>query len=285
MNDTVLTLNRYLRRRHSRRVPNLGFLSIAVPLLFLAVQQPSMAGIVFWDPVDVERTRLTQIQMDTGALFGSFTSNPGLETDFEVSGFSSFPGARTRSGVYFAVQQVFQGSPLFVGTGVATDGSTLSSDHGRLLRLPAGTVIGSRTPFTIRGIAYDIPFPSGTFKWAPGDSGFVGLQLSINGQTHYGWAGLDLGSSIGSYTLTSFAYETDPNTPIIAGAEASIAGVGAVPEPSTLLVMGVSFGLLALRRRRMWLVRMTKAQLQHMKAKLGKRLPRFISPNSIGVEP
>ncbi|MEM8671958.1 MAG: PEP-CTERM sorting domain-containing protein [Planctomycetota bacterium] len=284
MNDTNRLPDRYGRKGHSRgNVSNVGFLSVVVPLFFLAGQQCSPAGIVFWDPVDVERID-TRFRLDTGLVrnFG-FGLDEG-EMDFEIFAFQTLVSGEDTfqtSGVIFRLVDAssFGLSPPFVGTAVATDGSLF----GLLLRLPEGTEIGANTPFSAAGTAFDISRP-GPFKWAPGDSGFVGLQLSINGQTHYGWAGLELGSRIGDHTLTSFAYETDPDTPIIAGAGASIAGVGAVPEPSTLLVMGMSFGLLALRRRRMWLVRMTKAQLQHMKAKLGKRLPRFISPNSIGVE-
>ncbi|MEM1228034.1 MAG: PEP-CTERM sorting domain-containing protein [Planctomycetota bacterium] len=233
--------------RLSRRpVHTLGLLSIVVSLFFLAGQRSSFADIVFWDPVDVERAGATLFRLDTGATGDSRSMDPGIQSDFEVAGFSQNIGGTFQNvGVRFSTFEAISagGSLIFRGIGVATDGNTLGISTGRLLRLPRGTTIGRNTPFTNDSFAYDNSV-SDPFKWEPGDSGFVGLQLSINGQTHYGWAGLDLGSTIGSQTLTSFAYETDPNTPILAGA------VTAVPEPSSLALTGAVVGLIAVRRGR-----------------------------------
>jgi hypothetical protein len=52
-------------------------------------------------------------------------------------------------------------------------------------------------------------------------SRYLGLEFQINGETHYGWARLSVKwnhrEHLLSVGLTGFAYETEPNTPILAG--------------------------------------------------------------------
>jgi hypothetical protein len=66
------------------------------------------------------------------------------------------------------------------------------------------------------------------------DDKFLGLYFEIPGDGfHFGWARLNMtGDKSATATLVDWAYETIPDTPIIAGA---------VPEPSSL-----SLGFLAL---------------------------------------
>jgi hypothetical protein len=64
--------------------------------------------------------------------------------------------------------------------------------------------------------------PQSTFvigKWRNVQDRYLALKFKIKGRTHYGWARLNVQvnkTSI-SATLTGYAYETTPNTPIIAG--------------------------------------------------------------------
>jgi hypothetical protein len=50
---------------------------------------------------------------------------------------------------------------------------------------------------------------------------YLGLKFLINGETHYGWARLSVfgnnSNCFISARLTGYAYETDPNTPILTG--------------------------------------------------------------------
>lgn len=62
-------------------------------------------------------------------------------------------------------------------------------------------------------------------NWANNQPGYLGLKFNINGQTHYGWAELQLrGEAQGpavqriDATLLGYAYEVSPDTPIQAGA-------------------------------------------------------------------
>ena len=76
---------------------------------------------------------------------------------------------------------------------------------------------------------------------------FLGLRFSINGQTHYGWARITTkghGFQFATIQLTGFAYETTPNTAILAGDRgpgAKQAEVEAVPGES-----GPSLAMLSL---------------------------------------
>jgi len=60
-------------------------------------------------------------------------------------------------------------------------------------------------------------------QWFNRKDRFLGVEFSINGQTHFGWArlsvqlqGKDLGCQFKAY-LTGYAYETLPNTAIVTG--------------------------------------------------------------------
>lgn len=78
---------------------------------------------------------------------------------------------------------------------------------------------------------------------------YLGLKFTINGQTHYGWARFSVSipnAKILNFTpiLTGYAYETEPNKPIVAGQETSAATIGSLlPEP--LDVTTQTLGMLA----------------------------------------
>ena len=69
---------------------------------------------------------------------------------------------------------------------------------------------------------------------------YLGLRFKINGQTHYGWIQMHLPATEGAGFVEGFAYETEPNTAIIAG----------IPEPSISLLAVVGSTSLLLHRRR-----------------------------------
>ena len=77
-------------------------------------------------------------------------------------------------------------------------------------------------------------------------SGYIGIEMTLAGSTHYGWVHVNNQApngdalGIGGY-LDAWAYETVPNTPIAAGA---------VPEPGTSsLLLGAAL-FTVLRRQR-----------------------------------
>jgi hypothetical protein len=66
------------------------------------------------------------------------------------------------------------------------------------------------------------------------ETGFIGVGLDVNDGTHYGWIQIHVGSGGESVEFIQAAYQTAPNTPIIAGSTvpllpiASAAGLGLV---------------------------------------------------------
>ena len=56
--------------------------------------------------------------------------------------------------------------------------------------------------------------------WLNGKKQFLGLKFTIAGQTHYGWARLTTGVDTCKVkaVLTGYAYESEPDTPILTGA-------------------------------------------------------------------
>jgi hypothetical protein len=94
---------------------------------------------------------------------------------------------------------------------------------------------------------------------------YLGLEFSINGKTHFGWARLNVTCTTTFEThtvtgvLTGYAYETIPNTPIITGKtkgrdDISVEGPDAAltlptPEPATLGSLALGYPGLSIWRR------------------------------------
>jgi len=85
--------------------------------------------------------------------------------------------------------------------------------------------------------------------WANGGRGvtdrYLGLKFQINGETHYGWARLnvsvrDQGGVNITATLTGYAYETIPNKAIIAGKTKGPDVIAAQPATLGNLAAGAS---------------------------------------------
>jgi hypothetical protein len=76
---------------------------------------------------------------------------------------------------------------------------------------------------------------------------YIGVELEIEGNIHYGWVhyigfsnpNVVSGRDPGGF-INSWAYESEPNTPIVAGA---------IPEPSSIILAFMS-GTILLRRKR-----------------------------------
>jgi hypothetical protein len=115
---------------------------------------------------------------------------------------------------------------LEVGPGAG--GSVVYSNFGLgAAALQRGTRVGPRSPFKgglqIMADRYALSFAGTTYhfgSWFNVSNGYLGIQFSIDGQVHFGWARLTTRSN-GKFlivaTLTGYAYETDPGKAIIAG--------------------------------------------------------------------
>lgn len=118
----------------------------------------------------------------------------------------------------------------------------------------AGQQIGSGEHFfpgevKLASFYYGGGGPSEHGNWINVANRYLGLKFQIDGQTHYGWARM----SVKVYSnpiniiarLTGYAYETEPDTPIVAG-NTSGADVEEVPEASNEPTAPRALGMLAM---------------------------------------
>jgi hypothetical protein len=70
--------------------------------------------------------------------------------------------------------------------------------------------------------------------WRNAKEGYLGLELIINGETHWGWARFNV--KVDEYhitpTITGYAYQTIPNHPIVAGYEGNDDAAAPIPYGS-----------------------------------------------------
>lgn len=71
----------------------------------------------------------------------------------------------------------------------------------------------------VEGLQVQGPWREFSTTWGPSTlkNHYLGFKFFINGQTHYGWARFNVSVTPGAYvqaTLTGYAYETQPDTPI-----------------------------------------------------------------------
>jgi len=60
-------------------------------------------------------------------------------------------------------------------------------------------------------------YGAGSSNWCGVTDKFLGLRFDVGGNTHYGWARLDVSASGDSFTIKDYAYNSTPGAPINAG--------------------------------------------------------------------
>jgi hypothetical protein len=84
--------------------------------------------------------------------------------------------------------------------------------------VPAGTSIGpTSVPGTQWSTSADHGFGYVGFSNLLQLPGYIGVRVLIAGQYHYGWVRLESWGLQGYYNISEWAYESTPNTPILAG--------------------------------------------------------------------
>lgn len=174
-----------------------GLIAYAVGTLGVAALTPSANASIVYTPVNVK--------ISQGIL--SIDLNQDGKADFALHNY--FVGSSS------SVQAItIRGNP--------TDSQAAVIGHKKTIfhyasALPLNYGIGSGTSKRF------VNLQGGNHAYIQGGitNRFLGLRFSISGQVHYGWARITTkGNGVGKLAtiqLTGFAYETDPNTPILAG--------------------------------------------------------------------
>lgn len=179
----------------------------------LATPQNADAEIVF--------TRTYKV-IDWHAKMGLDLNNDGV-ADFNFGSFGTFHGGQLLIHPH--------GSNRVIKNPVAFPGWYGAS------AMPAGATVGPGAMFNGRNLVLEAESFFSTYDtlgpWLNAQNKFLGLEFTINGQHHYGWARISF-PSFGKGILTGYAYETVPDKPIITGATTDDAEVGEALRPTEL---------------------------------------------------
>jgi len=194
--------------------------------LGLAVGAPAEAGIVY-TPV------------------GQTFSNDVLE-------FLDYPG----TGNMFGIAHVGYSNPYLsynyakIRYITCTNASVAVSDNYYVSLLNKGEIISGALSWYAYGSTLakvNTDYNNNTYKYGYflGKKGYIGLQFDAGDGTHYGWAEVFMPDDASSVTLFGYAYETEVETDILAGA----GDPNPVPLPGSLVLLASgAAGLLAYRR-------------------------------------
>lgn len=100
--------------------------------------------------------------------------------------------------------------------------AAVTNNLGNIVPLAAGTLIAEASKWTEGRPALVGP---GYTDWH-GKTSYVGVQLTVNGNTHYGWLQLTVSADGQSVTVLDFAYEKQAGIPIKAGQKTGSGGGG-----------------------------------------------------------
>jgi hypothetical protein len=216
-------------RLHDTMLSRLSTYAVAATAAGVGILSPSAEAKVVYTPANTQILGFVPLDLNNDGTTDFFLIRSGNSRGRSDSGWLSASPLNTNNRVLGqGTVQFFRQNPTVA------------------FSLPAGFEVGPKTKGFHPGGA---KFMGGYFFWfstgGAGSHGFagpwanngagvtdryLGLAFKVNGLTHFGWARLSVtnGAAL-TTTLTGYAYETAPNTPIIAGKTHSDA---AVPEAS-----------------------------------------------------
>lgn len=194
------------------------------------------ASIVYWGDINLTTAPNAggPLNDGTGVWFNPYTGYA------EARGFF-FPSPLFEDGKFLlALDASFATPEAEIWTeGFFSNGNhVIGSASGNPARLSAGDAIdastGSAAVYTDLGPTFG--------NWSGGGQGYVPLVLG-GSSIHYGYAEISVDKTTYAITLNAFAYETLPNTAIVAGA---------IPEPTSALFLAAGASIALPRHRRAW---------------------------------
>lgn len=162
------------------------------------------AGQVTFTDVDPDEV------IELGGLFNIDFNDDGTD-DISISVFDADQGA---GAVVFATGNGSNGNLGSNGNGFV---GFSSGNYGYPLSLEEGAIINDTQLIDVRG---DLNFYSCGYsgsQFCDGQDGFLGISFELNGNTHFGWVGLNVDPSGSPITVFDYAFNATPDEPIAAG--------------------------------------------------------------------
>jgi len=160
------------------------------------------------------------ITVDAGYIYLDL-NNDGI-ADFQFYNVLDTPGARRH--LEGTVQASLFAGPAQAGNGIWAQKDKAGS-YAYAAAVGSNKHVGPKRPFKdqslfMAGYAGNYTNPGGGGgPWSKVNSAYLALQFVIKGQTHYGWARIQMGGSNPGInaTVVGYAYETVANKPLITG--------------------------------------------------------------------
>lgn len=183
-----------------------------------------------------------------------FDNPPGAEHFVWYGGTSTDPigleiinDAASQTGTFGGIAQFHQSNELPYGDMVSggVGGGELQTGgpwDGHLVGVDAGVEIPSGTPWFSSGMIFEPDY--GTYLPPAGTATYLGVCFPLDGDIHYGWIGVVpmrmTIEGVDTLVLDTFAwaYETEPDTPIV------------TPEPASFVVLAFGAAFAGFMRRR-----------------------------------
>ncbi|MCH8905195.1 MAG: T9SS type A sorting domain-containing protein [Bacteroidetes bacterium] len=210
-----------------KKVISISNLVLKQQLKAYSITAGSIIGLVAVSHATVRYTDLDPDKIITNHLDGFYLdlNNDGTNDFFLLQinsiGATYYGGSYTRYGVYI---NRFNNN--------AVHGSATSTYYQFPIPLNSNDVIGTALNWQ-GGPYFSILAQYSNYGYGASSSGnwfgvkdkYLGLRLEVSGKTYYGWVRLDVKNQGNGFTVKDYAYDDEPDIPIIAGDKGTPSGI------------------------------------------------------------